>query len=284
MNIIEAFLDRNCTVEQSSMLIECFRTIRGMGLVEIDYNLDELFQRIEHLETFDIIQNCYAMVARLQRLAFDALEIEVDVDDISHSNELLNYITMIEESDQSEFISGIIDNAEAPHDAFIALLEQVCFTSLTHLEPIIKNVTTAFIERVYTKHHSNLLDNMQIDTPIKPVDERILTILKSLWNVREFRPIKNYVLDNGLNLPIPDNVLKEQFKDHMLEISTQGNKKAIASQLLELTLVSDVEYKNIKPKLKSFAKDFYGKNLLCVSELTYQIDNICMENKINGSY
>ena len=211
MNIIEAFLDRNCTVEQSSMLIECFRTIRGMGLVEIDYNLDELFQRIEHLETFDIIQNCYAMVARLQRLAFDALEIEVDVDNISHSNELLNYITMIEESDQSEFISGIIDNAEAPHDAFIALLEQVCFTSLTHLEPIIKNVTTAFIERVYTKHHSNLLDNMQIDTPIKPVDERILTILKSLWNVREFRPIKNYVLDNGLNLPIPDNVLKEQF-------------------------------------------------------------------------
>ena len=70
----------------------------------------------------------------------------------------------------------------------------------------------------------------------------------------------------------------------MLEISTHGNKKAIASQLLELTLVSDVEYKNIKPKLKSFAKDFYGKNLLFVSELTYQIDNICMENKINGSY
>ena len=284
MSIIEVFLNRNCTPEQSTMLSECFRTIREMGLVEIDYNLDELFQRIEHLETYDIIQQCYAMVAKLQHLAFDAMQLDVAVEDIAVSNSLLNYINMIEQSENSTLIAEIIDDAETPHDAFLTLLDRICYTSLHDIEPIIVNVPTEFIERIYEVHHSNLLDNMQVDSPVKEIDSRILEILKSIWSAREFRPVKTYILENELNLPLPEEVVKDQFGDYMRDISTSMDKKFVARGLLELALVLDVEYKDIKDKMKHLSKQFYGNNLLFASELAYHIDNVCMEFKINGSY
>ena len=284
MSIIEVFLERNCTPEQSSLLSDCFRTIREYGMVEIDYNLDEIFQRIEHLETYDVIQNCYGMIQKLQYLILDELELKVELEAPEIPNDILGYIKQLEESKSSSTIVEIIDNAESPLDAFLALLEGVCYADLTSIEPTLLNVSTAFIERIYKVHHSTLMENIVLGVPVKAIDSRILEILNKLWEDNTYRLVKDYVKRNELNLPLSDATIHEHFDTHLLELSTSSDKKFIATVLLELALVSDTEYKDLKDKIKSFSKKIFGKDMMMVTEMNYHIDNVCMENKINGSY
>ena len=90
MSILNNFLIKNCTVEQSSLLIKCFETLSKIGLVEIDFNIDNLLGRLEEDDLFTIIQTCYEKIRTFQKLAFDELELEVDnFDDIGTASDIL---------------------------------------------------------------------------------------------------------------------------------------------------------------------------------------------------
>lgn len=281
MSILNNFLIKNCTVEQSSLLIKCFETLSKIGLVEIDFNIDNLLGRLEEDDLFTIIQTCYEKIRTFQKLAFDELELEVDnFDDIGTASDILYYLDQLEDHSNSQLIASIIDNSPTPEDALFALFEQVLFVDLNDILPILHNVPASLIERLYEVHQSDFDLTEISNVSIKQLDQRKVDLLMELWNARELNSLKSYILNNSINLPIKKSVF---LKIKKTEITSQGvafNKKQVVLKLLEGCLVMNVQWKDIKRGMKQLAAELF-EDVLYKAELSYEIDNVCMRSNIS---
>ena len=279
MSILNNFLIKNCTVEQSSLLIKCFETLSKIGLVEIDFNIDNLLGRLEEDDLFTIIQTCYEKIRTFQKLAFDELELEVDnFDDIGTASDILYYLDQLEDHSNSQLIASIIDNSPTPEDALFALFEQVLFVDLNDILPILHNVPASLIERLYEVHQSDFDLTEISNVSIKQLDQRKVDLLMELWNARELNSLKSYILNNSINLPIKKSVFLKK-----TEITSQAvafNKKQVALKLLEGCLVMNVQWKDIKRGMKQLAAELF-EDVLYKAELSYEIDNVCMRSNIS---
>lgn len=284
MTILDSFLKQNCSEEQSSLLIFCFETLSQVGFVEIEFNIDELLDQIESLDLFEIIQCCYQYIRKVQNMAFESLEINIDNDeDIRTPNDLLIYLDQLEDSVKHTEICTIIDEAPSPEDALLKLLTEVLFVDTSPLLPILYHVPGSLMERLYAVHKTDI-DLTSIDKPnVKPIDERKLNLLKKIWYRKDINFLRNDILNGDLNLPISKSSWMEKQKTNLEQLKTSQDKKRIAEKLLEGCLVMDVEWKNIKKAMKVLANEIYD-DLLFVTELTYIMDNLCMENGINGAF
>lgn len=285
MTILDGFLKQNCSEEQSSLLIFCFQTLNDLGLVEINYNVDELLAQIENMELFEIIQRCYGFIRRFQNLAFDSMELKIDnFNDIAQPNNLLNYIRQLEDSSQSKLICTIIDDSDCPEDALLSLLTDVVYANTDSLLPIIHHVSVGFIERLYKTHKTDE-DYIAIDSPaVKAIDGRKLDLLKKLWSAKELNSLRVYITNNELNLPLSKMQYIDVMRTELVNMKTTNDKKFLAGKLLEGCLVMAVEWKNLKKGMRALANELFGDDLMFISELAYAIDNVCMENGINGAF
>lgn len=283
MSILNAFLIDNCTEEQASLLINCFDTLSRIGLVEIDFNIDELLNTVENEDLFSVIQACYEKVRKFQNLAFDSLEIRVNnSEDIAVPSDLLLYLDQLESSNESKKICDIIEQSPCPEDALFALLEHVLFVDVTNLHSIIEVVPASLMERLYQVHDT---DNSLIETTgtiLKPIDERKRNLLESIWNVREINPLKTYIINNQLNLPIKKSVYMSIMKKDLLSREVGSTKKTIARKLLEACLVMNVQWKDIKKGMRQLSNELF-EDTLFKAELSYEIDNLCIAENINES-
>ena len=284
MTILDNFLKQNCSEEQSSLLIFCFETLSQVGFVEIEFNIDELLDQIESLDLFELIQCCYQYIRKFQNMAFESLEIKIDnEDDIRTPNDLLIYLDQLEDSTQHNNICTIIDEASTPEDALLKLLTEVLFVDTSPLLPILHHVPGSLMERLYAVHKTDI-DLTFIDKPrVKPIDERKLNLLKKIWSRKDINFLRNDILNNDLNLPISKSLWMQKQKTNLEQLKTSQDKKRIAEKLLEGCLVMNVEWKNIKKAMRALANEIYD-DLLFITELSYVIDNICMENEINGAF
>ena len=281
MSILNNFLIKNCTVEQSSLLIKCFETLSKIGLVEIDFNIDNLLGRLEEDDLFTIIQTCYEKIRTFQKLAFDELELEVDnFDDIGTASDILYYLDQLEDHSNSQLIASIIDNSPTPEDALFALFEQVLFVDLNDILPILHNVPASLIERLYEVHQSDFDLTEISNVSIKRLDQRKVDLLMELWNARELNSLKSYILNNSINLPIKKSVFLKIKKTEITSQAVAFNKKQVALKLLEGCLVMNVQWKDIKRGMKQLAAELF-EDVLYKAELSYEIDNICMRSNIS---
>ena len=281
MSILNNFLIKNCTVEQSSLLIKCFETLSKIGLVEIDFNIDNLLGRLEEDDLFTIIQTCYEKIRTFQKLAFDELELEVDnFDDIGTASDILYYLDQLEDHSNSQLIASIIDNSPTPEDALFALFEQVLFVDLNDILPILHNVPASLIERLYEVHQSDFDLTEISNVSIKQLDQRKVDLLMELWNARELNSLKSYILNNSFNLPIKKSVFIKIKKTEITSQAVAFNKKQVALKLLEGCLVMNVQWKDIKRGMKQLAAELF-EDVLYKAELSYEIDNICMRSNIS---
>ena len=281
MSILNNFLIKNCTVEQSSLLIKCFETLSKIGLVEIDFNIDNLLGRLEEDDLFTIIQTCYEKIRTFQKLAFDELELEVDnFDDIGTASDILYYLDQLEDHSNSQLIASIIDNSPTPEDALFALFEQVLFVDLNDILPILHNVPASLIERLYEVHQSDFDLTEISNVSIKQLDQRKVDLLMELWNARELNSLKSYILNNSINLPIKKSVFLKIKKTEITSQAVAFNKKQVALKLLEGCLVMNVQWKDIKRGMKQLAAELF-EDVLYKAELSYEIDNICMRSNIS---
>lgn len=281
MSILNAFLLENCSEEQANLLINCFDTLSRIGLVEIEFNIDEILNTVENEDLFSVIQACYEKVRKFQHLAFDSLELKVNnLEDIAAPNDLLLYIDQLENSIESKKICELIDQSQTPEDALFALLEQVLFVDVTHLLPIVEEVPTSLVERLYNVHQNDF-DVIEISgTVAKTIDERKLNLLKRQWALKEINPLKHYVLSNELNLPIKKSVWDMVMKKEITHPMAATNKTLVARKLLEACLVTAVQWKDIKRAMKQLANQLF-EDPLYRAQLSYEIDNICMAENIN---
>ena len=281
MSILNNFLIKNCTVEQSSLLIKCFETLSKIGLVEIDFNIDNLLGRLEEDDLFTIIQTCYEKIRTFQKLAFDELELEVDnFDDIGTASDILYYLDQLEDHSNSQLIASIIDNSPTPEDALFALFEQVLFVDLNDILPILHNVPASLIERLYEVHQSDFDLTEISNVSIKQLDQRKVDLLVELWNARELNSLKSYILNNSINLPIKKSVFLKIKKTEITSQAVAFNKKQVALKLLEGCLVMNVQWKDIKRGMKQLAAELF-EDVLYKAELSYEIDNVCMRSNIS---
>ena len=281
MSILNNFLIKNCTVEQSSLLIKCFETLSKIGLVEIDFNIDNLLGRLEEDDLFTIIQTCYEKIRTFQKLAFDELELEVDnFDDIGTASDILYYLDQLEDHSNSQLIASIIDNSPTPEDALFALFEQVLFVDLNDILPILHNVPASLIERLYEVHQSDFDLTEISNVSIKQLDQRKVDLLMDLWNARELNSLKSYILNNSINLPIKKSVFLKIKKTEITSQAVAFNKKQVALKLLEGCLVMNVQWKDIKRGMKQLAAELF-EDVLYKAELSYEIDNVCMRSNIS---
>lgn len=281
MSILNNFLIKNCTVEQSSLLIKCFETLSKIGLVEIDFNIDNLLGRLEEDDLFTIIQTCYEKIRTFQKLAFDELELEVDnFDDIGTASDILYYLDQLEDHSNSQLIASIIDNSPTPEDALFALFEQVLFVDLNDILPILQNVPASLIERLYEVHQSDFDLTEISNVSIKQLDQRKVDLLMELWNARELNSLKSYILNNSINLPIKKSVFLKIKKTEITSQAVAFNKKQVALKLLEGCLVMNVQWKDIKRGMKQLAAELF-EDVLYKAELSYEIDNVCMRSNIS---
>ena len=283
MSILNAFLINNCTEEQANLLINCFDTLSRIGLVEIEFNMDEVLSSVDNEDLFSVIQACYEKIRTFQKLAFDSLELQVNNrEDISAPSDLLLYLDQLENSNQSKLICEIIEQSPTPEDALVTLLEQVNFADTSTLLPVIEVVPASLMERLYQVHFTEE-SLIQSDAPVlKPIDERKRKLLEVYWNVRELNSLKTYILENKLNLPIKKSVYMTVMKKEMQDQTIAANKKTIARKLLEACLVMNVQWKDIKKGMRLLANDLY-EDTLFKAELSYEIDNLCMRENINES-
>lgn len=281
MSILNNFLIKNCTVEQSSLLIKCFETLSKIGLVEIDFNIDNLLGRLEEDDLFTIIQTCYEKIRTFQKLAFDELELEVDnFDDIGTSSDILYYLDQLEDHSNSQLITAIIDNSPTPEDALLAIFEQVLFADLNDILPILQNVPASLIERLYEVHQSDF-DLVEVNNiSIKELDQRKVDRLMEHWSIKEINSLKHYILENSINLPIKKSVWMKIKKAELVNQTFALDKKRVASKLLEGCLVMNVQWKDIKRGMKQLAAELF-EDVLYKAELSYEIDNICMRSNIS---
>lgn len=285
MDIILKFLANTCTQEQQTLISDAIHTLENFGMVDININLEELGHLLENNETFEIVQSCYTYIRRYQERIFDSMGIKIDCENIAASNALLNYLSIIEESNEHVLITEILDNAETPTDGFFELVEKICYADLTLVEDIIHHIPTEFIERIYNLHFSPMRTMQAEGTiTIPKVDERKKTLLFKLWNVRQFNSIKYFVYNDELDLPISEHVIFSKFREELKSMKTVSNKIHVVYKLLEIALISKTEWKDIKQKIRSLAKELYGDDPMYIAELSYQIDNVCMQEKINGSF
>lgn len=281
MSILNNFLIKNCTVEQSSLLIKCFEALSKIGLVEIDFNIDNLLGRLEEDDLFTIIQTCYEKIRTFQKLAFDELELEVDnFDDIGTASDILYYLDQLEDHSNSQLIASIIDNSPTPEDALFALFEQVLFVDLNDILPILHNVPASLIERLYEVHQSDFDLTEISNVSIKRLDQRKVDLLMELWNARELNSLKSYILNNSINLPIKKSVFLKIKKTEITSQAVAFNKKQVALKLLEGCLVMNVQWKDIKRGMKQLAAELF-EDVLYKAELSYEIDNVCMRSNIS---
>ena len=281
MSILNNFLIKNCSEEQSSLLIKCFETISKIGLVEIDFNIDNLLGRIEEDDLFTTIQACYEKIRTFQNLAFAELEIEVDnFDDIGTSSDILYYLDQLEDHSNSQLITAIIDNSPSPEDALLAIFEQVLFADLNDILPILQNVPASLIERLYEVHQSDFDLTEISNVSIKQLDQRKVDLLMELWNARELNSLKSYILNNSINLPIKKSVFLKIKKTEITSQAVAFNKKQVALKLLEGCLVMNVQWKDIKRGMKQLAAELF-EDVLYKAELSYEIDNVCMRSNIS---
>lgn len=283
MSILNAFLIENCSEEQANMLIHCFDTLSRIGLVEIEFNIDEILNTVENEDLFSVIQACYEKVRKFQNLAFDSLEIKVNNrEDIAAPNDLLLYLDQLESFNDSKRIVDVIDQSQTPEDALFALLEQVLYVDTTQLQSIIEDVPTSLMERLYNAHQSGM-DVIEVAGPqLKALDERKLNLLKKQWNQREMNPLKTYILTNEINLPIKKSVWEFVMKKEITHPMFSTNKPLVARKLLEACLVTAVQWKDVKRAMKQLATQLF-EDPLYRAQLSYEIDNICMAENINES-
>ncbi len=282
MSILNEYLIKNCSEEQSSLLINCFNTLNHIGLVEIDFNIDELLGHVEDEELFTIIQACYSKVRKFQKLAFDQLEIKINnEDDIGTANDLLQYLTQLENSNSSSLITELIDNSQTPEDALFSLLEQVLFVDTVDLQSVIENVPSSLMERLYEVHKTDFELTELTAPPLKEFDKRKLKAILAIWSARQINDLKHYVLSNNINLPIRKAVWEGMMVKELQNPQFMFNKKMVAIKLLEGSLVMNVTWVNIKKAMKQLAKEIYSDPLY-LAQLSYEIDNICMAYEINN--
>lgn len=283
MSILNAFLAENCTEEQSNLLINCFDTLSRIGLVEIEFNIDEILNTVENEDLFSVIQACYEKVRKFQNIAFDSLELKINNrEDISAPSDLLLYLDQLESSKESRKICQLIDDSRCPEDALVAILEQVLFVDTTNILPIIEYVPASIIERLY-KIHDNDIDLTQINGRVlSPIDSRKHALITKLWNVKEINPLKHYILSNEINLPIKKAVWESIMLKELTHPAALTNKKQTAYKLLEGCLVMNVVWKDIKRGMKQLANQLF-EDPLYRAQLSYEIDNVCMAENINES-
>lgn len=282
MSILNAYLIKNLCEEQSSLLINCFNTLTHMGLVEIEFNIDELLGNVEDEELFTIVQACYSKVRQFQKLAFDQLEIRVNNhDDIGAANEVLQYLDQLEHSNQSAKIVEIIDASATSEDAFYALLEQVLFVDTTDIQTVVEEVPTRLMERLYDLHYTDFELTAISTAPLKEFDGRKLKAIGEMWKMRQINGLKHYIISNNINLPIRKAVWEGMKLKEMQHPQFMLNKKQVAVKLLEGCLVMNVKWSNLKPAVKQLAKEIYDDPLF-IAQLSYEIDNVCMAYEINN--
>lgn len=285
MDIIQRFLTNTCTVEQQSLITNAIHTIENFGLTEINISLDELGHLLENNETFEIIQTCYNYIGQYQHKIFDEIGLDVNCENIATSDAILNYLSILEESDEHVLITEIIDAAETPYDALIDLFEKVCYSEISQIEDALNRVSAGFIERIYNIHFSPMrIMQAEGAIAIPEIDSRKKTLLFKLWGVKQINSIKHFIVNGELNLPISDHVILSEFRDEIKALKGSQNKQQVAYKLLEIALISKTEWKDLKQKIRSLAKDLYGDDPKYIAELHYQIDNVCMQEKINGSF
>lgn len=285
MDIILKFLANTCTQEQQTLISDAIHTLENFGMVDININLEELGHLLENNETFEIVQSCYTYIRRYQERIFDSMGIKIDCENIAASNALLNYLSIIEESNEHVLITEILDNAETPTDGFFELVEKICYADLTLVEDIIHHIPTEFIERIYNLHFSPMrIMQAEGTITIPKVDERKKALLFKLWGLKQINSIKNFVYNDELDLPISEHVIFSKFREELKSMKTVSNKIHVVYKLLEIALISKTEWKDIKQKIRSLAKELYGDDPMYIAELSYQIDNVCMQEKINGSF
>lgn len=284
MTILNRYLSENCTEEQSSLLIKCFEVLTKIGLVEIQFNIDELLGNIETDDLFTTIQKCYQKIRTFQNLAFDELELEVNnFDDIGSASDLLHYLDQLEDSDSHEQICSIIENNPNAEDTLFELLEKVVFADITSILHIVEYVPSSLIDRLFHVHQSDESLIEISDNPVNPIDERKLKILNNLWNKKDINFLRSDILNDQLNLPISNEYWKVRSVEGIKVLRSANDKSRIAVKLLEGCLVLDVEWKDIKKTMRELAKEIFPNDTLFIAELSYFIDNICMEFNINES-
>ena len=79
-------------------------------------------------------------------------------------------------------------------------------------------------------------------------------------------------------------LINSKFREELKSMKAASNKIHVVNKLLEIALISKTEWKDIKQKIRSLAKELYGDDPMYIAELSYQIDNVCMQEKINGSF
>ena len=284
MTILDDFLRKNLLEEQSSLILFSIETLSKLGFVDIEFNIDELASMLETIDLFELTQCCYTYIRKVQNMAFESLELKVDnEEDISTANDILISLDLLEDSKMSYLITEIIDSSDNPEDAFISLLEQVLFQDTTSILAVLQYVPSSLIERLYNVHKGELDLIRFTGKAVEEIDKRKMDLLNHAWRLREINTLKNHILTNELNLPIPKELFLSLKAEEIKRFRTSKDKKRCAVKLLEGCLVMDVEWKDIKTQMKQLANEIFN-DLLFTTELSYDIDNICMEYDINGAF
>lgn len=283
MTILDQYLRENCTEEQSSLLISCFETLTQIGLVDVSFNIDELLSQIELFDTFEVVQKCFKIVRECQDIAFNQLEISIDNEDISVANDILLLLDQLEDSDHHAEITEIIDESENPEEALIRLFDEILFADVQPILPVLQHVSVGLIERI-AEVHTNNADLIKVkETAQKQIDPRKLKLLKEMWSVKETLTLRHYVISNQINLPISKKTYLSVMQEEMRAMQRGRHKDYVACRLLEATLCLSVEWKNIKKAMNKLATELF-EDPLYRAELSYEIDNVCIRNEINGSF
>ena len=239
---------------------------------------------LETIDLFELTQCCYTYIRKVQNMAFESLELKVDnEEDISTANDILISLDLLEDSKMSYLITEIIDSSDNPEDAFISLLEQVLFQDTTSILAVLQYVPSSLIERLYNVHKGELDLIRFTGKAVEEIDKRKIDLLNHSWRLREINTLKNHILTNELNLPISKELFLSLKAEEIRHFRISKNKKRCAVKLLEGCLVMDVEWKDIKTQMKQLANEIFN-DLLFTTELSYDIDNICMEYEINGAF
>ena len=284
MTILDDFLRKNLLEEQSSLILFSIETLSNLGFVDIEFNIDELASMLETIDLFELTQCCYTYIRKVQNMAFESLELKVDnEEDISTANDILISLDLLEDSKMNYLITEIIDSSDNPEDAFISLLEQVLFQDTTSILAVLQYVPSSLIERLYNVHKGELDLIRFTGKAVEEIDKRKMDLLNHVWRLREINTLKNHILTNELNLPIPKELFLSLKAEEIKPFRTSKDKKRCAVKLLEGCLVMDVEWKDIKTQMKQLANEIFN-DLLFTTELSYDIDNICMEYEINGAF
>lgn len=277
MSDLSNYFRQNCTPEQSALLDYCIDSLRNIGLTEIDYGIAEVLSQLDQLDSSEVIQRVYEIIRTGQNMAMGELEISLDnTEDIRPTMDILNAIYYLEDSEESRRIIELIETGESPEDVLVDILTDITYLDESAVLSTVLDVKPAFIYRLEYLHESESVSVRFDPNRIPPpLDEKCKNIIKGMWQLKTFMPVRNYVMENKLNLPVKLESIQKIIWEQVKPAKNVESEEWVARRLLEAAIVIGTPYINLKIVMKKLANDIF-EDLFYTTKLSYEIDNLIM--------